>query len=166
MSAPGHLRKVEATKDDWMTPWRLYARLDREFSFTLDVASDDLNHKTPRYLTSAEDALQADWLDHRCWMNPPYGGVMPQWMAKASDAARSGALVVALVPNGTETGWFHQLVVPTAHEVRLLKQRVSFIDPETNRPKAGNTVGSMVVVWHPGPLPSMPARILAWDWRG
>lgn len=75
---------------DWRTPRVLFDLLDREFAFTLDGAADDYNHLCRRYLTVEEDALQADWMDERVFVNPPYGRGIARWAAKCGQAAEMG----------------------------------------------------------------------------
>ena len=124
------------------------------------MAADEENHKTPLYLTKDEDALLADWLEHRVWMQPPYGRGLVHWVKKAGDAADRGATVVGLIPNATDASWFHRIVVPTAAEVRLVYPRLEFIDPSGWKPEGGNTTGSMAIVWRPCRPSGVPARIL------
>ena len=40
-----------SNKEDWETPQVLYDKLNQEFKFTIDVASDKKNHKCNRYYT-------------------------------------------------------------------------------------------------------------------
>jgi len=52
------------------TPADLFAVLDREFSFDLDVCALPHNAKCPRYFTPATDGLSQEW-QGACFMNPP-----------------------------------------------------------------------------------------------
>ena len=61
-----------STSVEWETPADLFAQLDAEFHFTLDVAASVTNAKCARYYTRAQDALQQPW-EGICWCNPPYG---------------------------------------------------------------------------------------------
>lgn len=42
---------------EWETPHDLFAELDKEFGFTLDVAASHDNAKVLRYFTRADDGL-------------------------------------------------------------------------------------------------------------
>ena len=55
-----HKRKgnYKTLKDEWETPDWLFALLDREFDFRVDVAARKHNTKTELYF---EDALSVDW---------------------------------------------------------------------------------------------------------
>lgn len=93
-------------------------------------------------------------------MNPPYSEVA-QWTSKAWRAARRGAVVVGLLPNNTDTRWFHS-VLEDADEIRFVVGRIQF-EP---RGKSGNTGGSLIVVWRPGrEQRKCGPRFMAWDWR-
>jgi phage N-6-adenine-methyltransferase len=109
--------------DDWPTPPELFALLDREFGFELDVCASPTNAKCERYFTRDDDGLAQLW-GGVCWMNPPYGERIGEWMAKAHLAARDGATVVCLVPARTDTAWWWD---HARHgEVRFLRGRLRF----------------------------------------
>ena len=118
---------------DWETPVELFDALDEEFGFTLDVCASAENAKVERFFTEADDGLAQDWGRETCWMNPPYGRDVYQWMEKAQAAAKAGATVVALVFARTDTRWWHDFVWDgEAHkprdgvEVRFLCGRLRF----------------------------------------
>ena len=58
--------------DEWETPAQLFAELDREFGFTLDVAAIPDNAKCASYFTPGVNSLTRKW-EGVCFMNPPYG---------------------------------------------------------------------------------------------
>ena len=117
--------------DLWSTPQDLFDKLDREFGFTLDVCATTENAKCTRFYTKAEDGLAQPWTGV-CWMNPPYGRTIGNWMAKARKAAKSGATVVALVPARTDTRWWHDYA--TKGEIRFLPGRLRFGGGEHSAP--------------------------------
>lgn len=94
--------------------------------FTLDAAASDVNAKCARYFTVDVDALGQDWGAERVWLNPPFGAGLREWMRKAWEASRAGALVVCLVPSATDASWWHDYV-SRADEVRYIRGRVSFL---------------------------------------
>lgn len=75
--------------DEWATPEYLFDILDREFHFTLDVCADETNHKCGRYFSKEQDGLKQDW-SGVCWMNPPYGRTIGDWVKKAYESGRGG----------------------------------------------------------------------------
>ena len=117
----------------WETPPELFAQLDAEFGFTLDVAASAANAKCTRFFTEADDGLAQDWSRDRCWMNPPYGREIGKWMAKAHAESLRGALVVCLIPSRTDTAWWHDHIEGLA-EVRFLRGRIKFGGAPWNAP--------------------------------
>ena len=132
---------TSSEKMDWGTPRWLFEILHREFEFTVDVCAHSRNAKLERYWSEADDGLVQPWLDERCWMNPPYGGAVSAWTRKARYEARTGALVVGLLPARTDTTWWHRDVM-AAREVRLLRGRLTFEGAPSTAP-----FPSVVVVW-------------------
>lgn len=120
-----HAVHAQSRRDDWETPPDLFAALDAEFAFDTDVAASESNRLCLSYFTKEVDALSIDWGHRRCWMNPPYGREIRAWMAKALDASRKGALVVALVPARTDTRWWHESAM-LATERRFIQGRLRF----------------------------------------
>lgn len=133
---------------EWATPPEIFDPLNAEFGFTLDPASSPWNAKAPTFYTAEDDGLSKPWAPHTVWLNPPYGRGIGLWLAKAVAEAKVGATVVALIPNNTDTAWFHDHVLPFA-ELRWVRGRVQFIGADGRRRK-GNTTGSVIAVYRPG----------------
>ena len=112
-------------RTDWETPAGLFADLDAEFSFTLDVAATAENAKCPLYFTPEQDGLKQRWAGV-CWCNPPYGREMPNWLRKAILEASRGVVTVCLIPARTNTGWFHDYCLRHG-EVRFVRGRPKFV---------------------------------------
>lgn len=143
-------------REDWETPPDLFAQLDAEFGFTVDVAANVANAKCAAFYGPAspldvQDALSTDWGSFRCWMNPPYArGLQAKFVAHAAMQARLGALVVALLPARTDTKAFHQHIWdarqhrprPWVKEVRFLPGRLKFVGATDAAP-----FPSMIVVF-------------------
>lgn len=111
---------------EWATPPALFAKLDAEFGFTLDVCATPENAKCARHFTRADDGLKQDWGGAVAWCNPPYGRDIGKWMHKARvSAATRGATVVCLVPAKTDTTWWHDSVL-FASEIRFIRGRLCF----------------------------------------
>ena len=77
--------------DNWATPDYLFDELNREFHFTLDVCADLHNAKCEKFYDQKIDGLCQDWTKDICWMNPPYGRTIGQWVKKAVETAMGGA---------------------------------------------------------------------------
>ena len=110
-------------KNDWETPQDFFDALDAEFHFTLDVCASHQNAKCARYFTIEDDGLSQEW-SGVCWMNPPYGREIKNWLKKASE---SKATVVCLVPSRTGSSWWHQYVMEKAAEIRFMRGRLKFV---------------------------------------
>ena len=138
---------------EWATPWEFYKELDREFKFALDVCATAENTKHYRFISPEQDGLKQPWAamteGRPCYMNPPYGREIVNWVRKASEEAKKGATVVCLLPARTDTAWFHEYIWDREKhqpregvEVRLLKGRLKFGDGKNSAP-----FPSMIVVF-------------------
>ena len=110
-------------RHDWETPEGLFASLDAEFGFEIDVCATPENTKCVHFLSPEQDGLRQAWLGV-CWMNPPYGPALQKWMAKAYSESLQGATVVCLVPARTDTRWWHDFAM--RGEIRLIQGRLRF----------------------------------------
>lgn len=120
-------RMVSSSRSDYGTPQWLFDQLDREFHFSLDVCANEKNHKCSAYYTEKMDGLEQSWpLSGNCWMNPPYGRVIPQWMEKAAQEYLMGVKTVALIPARVDTLWWLKFCL-LASEVRFIVGRLKFV---------------------------------------
>lgn len=142
--------------DDWWTPQWLFEPLNKEFHFELDVCASAKNAKCKRYFTRQQDGLKQEWKGV-CWMNPPYGREIADWVRKAYDSAKKGATVVCLVPARTDTAWWWDYCIQG--EVRFLRGRIKF-DNDRNIDNSAN-FPSAVVVFRPGVKPAN-AKVVWW----
>lgn len=111
-------------RDERVTPDDLFAELDAEHHFTIDVAADAGNAKCARFYTVEDDGLQKSWKGEVVWCNPPFSEV-DKWIAKAKAEGDAGAKVVMLLPANTDTRWFHNIVLPFG-DIRYMKGRIRF----------------------------------------
>lgn len=108
----------------WETPPKLFDLLDEEFNFDLDVCALPGTAKCSRYFSPSDDGLTKMW-SGICWMNPPYGRKIRDWVKKGHESAiNNGATVVALVPARIDTRWWWSFCAPS--EVRFLPGRLKF----------------------------------------
>lgn len=113
---------------DWATPKELFDELNKEFNFTLDVCASDWNTKCEKYFSENDNGLNKSWENEVCFMNPPYGKVLNEWMKKAYQESLKGAIVVCLVPSATDTLWWHEYAMKG--EIRFLRGRPRFLTKE------------------------------------
>lgn len=110
-----HSVHFSSASDRWATPSDLYAALNAEFHFNFD----------PCPLEGEGDGLAplfCEWRGKRVFCNPPYGPQIKDWLVRGLEAA----VAVFLVPSRTDTKWFHEIVLPTATEIRFVKGRLKF----------------------------------------
>ncbi len=115
----------------WETPAELFERLDAEFSFDLDVCALPETAKCKRFFTPEDDGLTLPW-SGVCWMNPPYGRAIGDWMRKAFYESVGGCTVVCLVPARTDTEWWHEFAL--RGEIRFIRGRLRFGGAKSGAP--------------------------------
>lgn len=130
-----------AENDTWSTPEALFQSLNSLFNFEVDLAAQMHNAKCPKYYTPEQNSLMQEWRGV-CWLNPPYGREIGQWIKKAYESSRAGATIVCLLPARTDTRWFHNYCVHG--EITFLKGRLKFGQAQHNAP-----FPSMIVVFRP-----------------
>ena len=79
------------------------------------------------------------------FVNPPYSDPAP-WVKKAIREAKYRQQVECflLLPAATDTGWFHDLILPYCN-VRFIKGRIKFLGWDGKPAKHGPTAGSILV---------------------
>ena len=127
--------------DVWATPQDFFDKLNAIFEFDLDVCALPENAKCDRYFTPDDDGLKQIW-QGVCWMNPPYGREISQWIEKAAETAKAGHTVVALLPARTDVGWWQEHCIN--REIHFIRGRLKFGGSKTNAP-----FGCAVVVFRP-----------------
>ena len=118
-------------RSDWETPQDFFDKLNQEFHFDIDVCATARNAKCEKYYSPKDDGLKQAWCG-TCWMNPPYGREITQWMQKAYESALEGATVVCLVPARTDTRWWHDYCLKG--EIRFIKGRLKFGHAKNSAP--------------------------------
>ena len=141
---------------EWETPQWLFDILDKEFGFDLDVCAIPENTKCKKYYTPNDDALMQNW-QGTCWMNPPYGTTIGEWMRKAQLSTQNGATVVCLVPGRPDTNWWWNNCIEgnIETEIRFIKGRLTWPDNDTAAP-----FPSAVVIMRPR---NKKVKVVWWD---
>tara|TARA_R100001591_G_C4227173_1_gene150854 strand:+ start:91 stop:519 length:429 start_codon:yes stop_codon:yes gene_type:complete len=111
--------------DMWATPQDVFDKLNEEFNFNTDVCASSTNAKCSHYYTEQDNGLLQDWKG-TCFMNPPYGRTIGQWVSKAYKESTKGATIVCLLPSRTDTRWWHDNIIDNDAEVRFIKGRLKF----------------------------------------
>ena len=131
------------------TPLPLFREWDNKYHFTLDVCATADNTKCKKFYSPEDNGLTKKWKGS-CWMNPPYGRQITQWIKKAyKESSKNRCSVVALLPARTDTKYFHEYIYNTEHnvfkdgiEIRFLKGRIKFIGEKHAAP-----FPSMIVIF-------------------
>lgn len=143
-----HKRKLPTTKDNWETPNWLFNQLDSRFDFTVDAAATSENTKV--FVAGKkcffDDGLVRNWGGERVFCNPPFSD-KTTWIKKAYDEVFLGIcpLCVMILPASIENKVYHEYIFSKGIHWEPLEKRVSFIDPDTKKPKSGNTQGTIIV---------------------
>lgn len=127
--------------DNWSTPAEIFDPLNEEFHFTLDVCAQPWNAKCDNFLSPEICGLTGSSWQGTCWINPPYGRGIGQWIRKAYESSLIyGSTIVCLLSARTETAWWHDYCMKG--EVRFVRGRIHFTDEngKTGRPRFGNAV--------------------------
>ena len=117
--------------DLWATPQDFFDKQNLIYNFTLDVCATADNTKCARFFTEMDDGLAQDWAGV-CWMNPPYGRTIGQWMKKAYESSQAGATVVCLVPARTDTRWWHDYAMKG--QIEFIRGRLKFGNAKNSAP--------------------------------
>ena len=121
-------------KKNGATPQEFFDKWHKEFNFDLDAAADKELTKCSNWFGIDHDnelrrdalAMGLNWADYAesaIWCNPPYGRELPKFLAKGLEASYS-LPVVFLLPNSTDTRWFHKYCMP--HTIHYIKGRLTF----------------------------------------
>ena len=131
-----------SASDCWATPDDLFQKLNKYFKFDLDVCANKLNAKCKLYFTEDDNGLQKDWLG-TCFMNPPYGRGISEWVKKAYNTSiEQGNTIVCLLPARCDTRWWHDYCVHG--EITFIKGRLKFGNAKNCAP-----FPSAIVVFRP-----------------
>lgn len=144
----------------WETPPHVFAALDAEFNFDIDLTADAGRKLKPLHFGPGspygEDALKADWHMHGRvgYSNPPYGPFVGRMLERAAWSQYFGFTTVLLLPMRV-TRAFRRFVLAHASELRFCDKRIAFcengaprINPKTGKPD-GALFDSIVVVFAP-----------------
>jgi hypothetical protein len=113
---------LTSKKQDYGTPEDVFAWLDRQFNFTIDLAADAGNFKMRPFFSPADNALKQSWRQQRGFLNPEYKRVKEFFEKSRTESMHFGALVVHLVPARVDTKWWRFFVMQRDRKVgRLLR---------------------------------------------
>lgn len=145
----------------WGTPQSFLTYLEDAFGFVpdLDAAASVHNAKAGQYYTEEQNSLTKNWFGN-VWLNPPFGKVMlPAFLEKCRDEIAYGNCerIFVLIPARTDTKWFHEIVMPEADIIYLIKGRFNFVSP--NACESANAPFPSMLVTYNQYKPPRPAII-------
>jgi hypothetical protein len=112
-------------RQNWATPKDLFDRLNSEYRFTMDGASEPGNGLLAK--ASTADCPLA-WGSERVFCNPPWSNI-PPFIEMAKDAE----LAVLLVPARTNCRWFHRALELGA-TIKFFKPKPKFVGAKASSP--------------------------------
>jgi phage N-6-adenine-methyltransferase len=117
--------------DLWATPQEFFNKYNDFYNFNLDVCANNENAKCKNYFTKDQNGLIQEWVGV-CWMNPPYGRTIKDWVKKAYESSLKGATVVCLLPARTDTKWWHEYCIKG--QIEFIKGRLKFGNSKNSAP--------------------------------
>ena len=136
--------------ENWATPRILMSWIKENLGWepTLDAAATVGNTKAAVFYNKQQDGLRQNWFGH-VWVNPPYGRSISDWVEKAAEQIqrRNVKSIMMLLPARVDTKWFHEIVVPNAWMVYLVKGRISFDLKYTGGESSAAPFPSMLVYY-------------------
>lgn len=147
MTSPTDQKDLTTGNACWETPPEIYATLDREFHFDIDLCGGPgTQHRAPAWFGPSsplgkDDALTTTWyhvptepqihaggilsLETKVgFCNPPYGPFIPKILDKAIAESKLGFTTVFLLPNRV-TKWYKR-AMREASEIRICDERIAF----------------------------------------
>lgn len=107
----------------WATPPDFFEKYNRIYKFNTDVCAVEDDAKCTHYYTPEINGLTQKW-GGVCWMNPPYGRAITEWVKKAYNESMTGVTVVCLLPARTDTKWYHEYC--KKGEIEFIRGRLKF----------------------------------------
>jgi len=146
-----HVLISQSNSNEWYTPHQ-YISAAREVMGSIDL--DPASSKIPQMTVEAEtfyskddDGLLHEWRGN-IWLNPPWGQVTADFIAKLSqemEAGRVGQAIVLVNAHATDTKWFsplwYGLLCFTNHRINY--------HMTGNDPDSGSTHGSVFIYFGP-----------------
>jgi site-specific DNA-methyltransferase (adenine-specific) len=127
----------KSKSDKWITPPEFYAELNKEFQFNYDPCPIE-------WKPGHKDGLLEEW-GSSTFVNPPYSKVA-LWIEKSYNEWKKGKKIVMLINAVTDTKAFHKYIYNQA-EIRFIKGRLKFINPECPDKKQPSPKPSMLIIF-------------------
>jgi len=136
---------LSSKRIDWETPVEFFEELNKDFNFTLDLCASSQNRKCDRFYSIDNSCLDKEPHGERIFCNPLYGREISQFVKKCYELSKNN-IVVMLIPARTDTAYFHNFIYQKA-EIRFIRGRLKFTNPETKGPSSPAPFPSMVAIF-------------------
>jgi phage N-6-adenine-methyltransferase len=131
-------------KNDWETPIDIFKLAsDLWGPFDTDLAANRKNSLCKYFYSEKQNSLLGLW-QGSCWLNPPYGRGIGQWVKKAYESVlvdETANKIVMLLPARTDTKYFHDYLWNEAKmstkegvTIRFIKGRLHFSQSKNAAP--------------------------------
>lgn len=156
---PTGAAQLSSKSVEWRTPRSLALKYIDLHGLTTDVCATHGMEQLPHYFSPQQNGLVQSWQGLRCWMNPPYGRGLKEWVRKACLEVMfcDCEVVVALLPVRTDTTWWHEFIIGKAH-VEFLKGRLKFETPTMIDLDEGRVLATA-----PTQAAPFPSAIVTWE---
>lgn len=122
--------------NDWITPPSVFLPLHGRYHFKIDPCTYSNNPLgLPIFFTEKNDGLKQQWTEN-CFVNPPYTHLFDWVYRTALMAVHHKTVNVMLLPCGTDTRWFHEIIYDKERNewrggvtVQFMQGRIKFIRP-------------------------------------
>jgi site-specific DNA-methyltransferase (adenine-specific) len=131
----------QSKTDDWATPIDYWTILNDLYKFDVDAAASQSNKLCEKWFgldhhdPLRTDGLKSEWDGNEIWINPPYGRIIGEWIAKAHIESNSKNITM-LLPSRTDTKWFHSLLNQDGISIEFIKGRLKFGNSKVAAPFA------------------------------
>ena len=145
----------ERKTSEYGTPLSFFHTLNAIFKFKMDpcaLESDPSRLGLDYNITKNDHGLQWNW-DRNAFINPPFGTKKGEkvgdWIRKMQHESNKypDNVYVMLLPTRLESNWFQDLIwEDKISDVYIVRGRLKFYNPETNKNDDPHPIGSMLVI--------------------
>lgn len=147
----------EKDSDSYGTPQWLFAWLDDEYDFDVDICASDINHKCDKYYTLDNTSVGKDWseMGSVAFCNPPFsrGKKEVLWHEAYRNMKENGVSTVFVVPADDCNIAWHEHIFGKATKITKIVGRVKFDVPHQPGVESNGAIGVAVVEFMSGEEP-------------
>ena len=128
------ITRLNCAETVWGTPPHVVEAVRKYFGGTIPLdpcTEPDNPTEAAKFFTKEDDGLVEEWLDS-CFVNPPYGKELRQWVQKIAFEAATGTEILFLcsISSRFETAYWHQSILTRHQNAEVIfNKRVQFYRP-------------------------------------